>query len=150
MVEILFLFLPLAMLRVRDGDRLIAAVFTLATLAFYLINFSLPDKIYYLAAAAYDLGMIAAMLFMQSRGNTRIVKVLSLLCLASIVIQFIGFGICVTQGNGLIYDRAAIIFYVIVIAIFLTWNKLDGLLAGYMSDAPWFFHRDFSRHKINN
>lgn len=150
MIEILFLFLPLAMLRVRDGDRLIAACFTVATLAFYLINLSLPDWAYYLFAAAYDLGMIAAMLFMQSAGNARIVKVLSSLCFASIVIQFIGYAICVTNGNGAIYDAAAIIFYVVVIAVFLTWNKLNGLLAGYMSDDPWFFHRDFSRHKINN
>lgn len=150
MIEILFLFLPLAMLRVRDGDRLVAAAFTAATLVFYAINLALPDWIYYLASAAYDLAMIAAMLFMQSAGNARIVKVLSSLCFASIVIQFIGFGICVTHGNGAIYDTAAIIFYVIVIAIFLTWNKLDGILAGYMSDDPWFFHRDFSRHKINN
>jgi hypothetical protein len=150
MIEILFLFLPLAMLRVRDGDRLVAAAFTAATLIFYAINLALPDWIYYLAAAAYDLAMIVLILFLQNRSNTKIAKVLSSLCFASIVIQFIGFGICVTHGNGAIYDKAAIMFYVIVIAIFLAWNKLDGILAGYMSDDPWFFHRDLSRHKINN
>lgn len=150
MIEALYLFLPLAMLRVRDGDRLIAAAFTVATVIFYFINFALPDWLYYLAAAAYDAMIIGLLLYLQSRKNTRIVKVLSSMCFASIVIQFIGFGICVTHGNGVIYDKAAIMFYVIVIAIFLTWNKMDGILNRYISDRPWVFHNIFYRHKINS
>ena len=150
MIEVLYAFLPLAMLRVKDGDRVIAIIFTLFTLIFYGINMVLPDWAYYLFAAAYDAAIIAAILFMQNRSNTRIAKVLSSMCFASIVIQFIGFGICVTHGNGLIYDAAAIMFYVVVIAIFLTWNKLDGILSRYISDRPWLFRSVFLRHKVNN
>lgn len=150
MIEILYCFLPLAMLRVRDGDRLIAAIFTLATLAFYFINFALPDASYYLVAAAFDAGIIGAILYFQNNSNTRIAKVLASMCFASIVVQFIGFGVCVTGGNGAIYDNAAIMFYVIVIAIFLAWNKLDGILARHISNRPWVFPSVFHRHKINN
>ena len=150
MIEVLYAFLPLAMLRVKDGDRVIAIIFTLFTLIFYGINMVLPDWAYYLFAAAYDAAIIAAILFMQNRSNTRIAKVLSSMCFASIVIQFIGFGICVTHGNGLIYDAAAIMFYVIVIVIFLSWDKLDGILSRYISDRPWLFHSVFLRHKVNN
>lgn len=150
MIEILYCFLPLAMLRVRDGDRLIAAIFTLSTLAFYFINFTLPDASYYLVAAAFDAAMIGAILHFQNKSNTRISKVLASMCFASIVVQFIGFGICVRGGNGAIYDNAAIMFYVIVIAIFLTWNKMDGVVTRYISNSPWVLPSVFHRHKINN
>lgn len=150
MIEILYVFLPLAMLCVKDGDRLIAAAFTVPTIAFYWVNLHLPDGIYYIVAAAYDLGIIALLLYLQNKSNTRLVKVLSTLCLASIVIQFIGYQICVTRSNGAFYDNAAIMFYVIVIAIFLTWNKLDGLLSRYISDAPWLFLHSIFGRKVNN
>ena len=150
MIEILFIFLPLAMLRVKDGDRVAAIAFTIPTLIFYFINLAIPDWLYYLIAAFYDALIIAILLFSQSKRNTRLVKVLSSMCFVAIVVQFIGFGICVTGGNGSIYNAAAIMFYVIVIAIFLTWNKLDGILSRYISDRPWFFHSVFLRHKVNN
>ena len=149
MIEILYVFLPLAMLCVKDGDRLIAAAFTLPTVAFYWVNLHLPDGIYYIVAAAYDLGIIALLLYLQNKSNTRLVKVLSMLCLASIGIKIIGCAICVTHGNGSVYDAIAIMFYVIVIGIFITWNKLNGALSRYISDAPWLFRSGFLGHKTN-
>lgn len=150
MIEALFVFLALAMLRVKDGDRLAASVFTMVTIGFYYVDMVLPDWAYYITAAAVDLGIIAALLFLQRSTNARLVKVLSMACLASIGIQIIGYAVCVTHGNGAIYDNAAIMFYVVVIGIFLTWNKLDGALSRHISDAPWFFHHSFSRPKTHN
>lgn len=134
------------MLRVKDGDRVIAAAFTLITISFYFVDKVLPDWAYYIVASCFDLAIIAAILCLQKRSNARIAKVMASICGASILLQFVGYYLYVTAGNSSIYDNAAIMFYVIVIAIFMTWNKLDGKLARYISDRPWFFHSVFLRH----
>lgn len=150
MIEILLCFLPLAMLRVRDGDRLVAAVFCAATLLFVAVNYVLPDWIYYIAAAVTDVVIAAAIFAIMTPQNARIAKLLGLLCIASSGLQFVGFVLDVILGNGQIYNTLAIIYYMIIIAIFVTWNKLDGVLAGHISDSPWIFHRVFLRNKIGN
>ena len=130
MIEFLFCLLAISSAFVNENERLTASVFTLFTLSFYFFNMILPDNIYYISAAGYDLLMMAIMYLLSGAENNRLTKYLCLSCMISIVIQLIGWRLYVMAGNGHIYDYMAIVFYVCIIILFLTRTKLNARFAG--------------------
>jgi len=90
----------------------------------------LPDNIYYVSAAGYDLLMMGVMYLLSGAENNKLTKYLGLSCMISIVIQLVGWRLYVIAGNGQIYDYMAIVFYVCIIILFLTRTKLNARFAG--------------------
>jgi len=130
MIELLFVLLALSSAFVNENERLTASVFTFFTLCFYFVNMMLPDNIYYISAAGYDLLMMGVMYLLSGAENNKLTKYLGLSCMISIVIQLVGWRLYVIAGNGQIYDYMAIVFYVCIIILFLTRTKLNARFAG--------------------
>lgn len=145
MIELLFLCLALSAAFVNESERLIAAIFTLMTLMFYFINLIIPDHVYYILSAGYDLLMMCVMYFFIGAGNQKLTKYLCASCVVSMFIQLIGWKIYVLQGNGHIYDYMAILFYVLIIALFLTRTKLNARFAGDTYHTSRFLRDHFRR-----
>lgn len=143
MIEFLFCLLALSSAFVNENERLTASVFTLFTLSFYFFNMILPDNIYYISAACYDLMMMLVMYLLSGVENNKLTKYLSLSCMISIVIQLIGWRLYVIGGNGLMYDILAIIFYIAIIILFLTRTKLNARFAGDHSHNSRFLRDHF-------
>lgn len=143
MIEFLFVLLALSSAFVNENERLTASVFTLFTLSFYFLNMILPDNIYYISAAGYDLLMMSIMYLLSGAENNKLTKYLGFSCMISIVIQLIGWRLYVIAGNGQIYDYMAIVFYVCIIILFLTRTKLNARFAGDHSYNPRFLRDHF-------
>lgn len=143
MIEFLFCLLAISSAFVNENERLTASVFTLFTLSFYFFNMILPDNIYYISAAGYDLMMMLVMYLLSGVENNKLTKYLSLSCMISIVIQLIGWRLYVIGGNGLMYDYLAIIFYIAIIILFLTRTRLNARFAGDHSNNPRFLRDHF-------
>lgn len=143
MIEFLFCLLAISSAFVNENERLTASVFTLFTLSFYFFNMILPDNIYYISAAGYDLMMMLVMYLISGVENNKLTKYLSLSCMISIVIQLVGWRLYVIGGNGLMYDYLAIIFYIAIIILFLTRTRLNARFAGDHSNNPRFLRDHF-------
>lgn len=143
MIEILFCLLAISSAFVNENERLTASVFTLFTLSFYFFNMILPDNIYYISAAGYDLMMMLVMYLLSGVENNKLTKYLSLSCMISIVIQLVGWRLYVIGGNGLMYDILAMIFYIAVIILFLTRTKLNARFAGDSNNTSRFLRDHF-------
>lgn len=130
MIEVILLSLPLSAAIVRGAERLTASIFSLLTLSFYFLNKLIPDEVYYLVSASYDIFIMLIMSLIYFATFQRLAKILSLMGLASIIIQMIGMRIYVMGGNGAIYDNAGLLFYTVIVALFIwRWigrGKRDG------------------------
>lgn len=130
MIELLFLLLALSMAFVNEKERLTSAIFTTFTIAFYFINGVIPDDLYYFLAASYDLFMMLVMYLFLSSHNQKMTKYLCMACFISIIIQLAGWRLYVMQGNGHLYNYAAIVFYLCIIALFISRKRINDKFAG--------------------
>ena len=119
MIEVILLSLPLSAAIVRGAERLTASIFSLLTLSFYFLNKLIPDEVYYLVSASYDIFIMLIMSLIYFSTFQRLAKILSLMGLASIIIQMIGMRIYVMGGNSAIYDNAGLLFYTVIVALFI-------------------------------
>ena len=124
MIESVLLSLALTAAVVRGAERLTASIFSLLTLTFYFINEIIPDDVYYIASALYDIFIMLVMSLIYFSTFQRLAKILSLIGFVSVIIQMIGMRIYMTGGSGEIYDNAGILFYIAIIALFL-WRGLS-------------------------
>ena len=120
MIEILFLFLAIAMSQVNKSERMSAAIFTLMTLSFYFVDMILPDRIYYIVAAGVDILIMSMLYLYYTNSGDKMSVVLCFACLLSVVIQFYGWCVYKTGGAPQIYNYLAIMFYVCVIILFIS------------------------------
>lgn len=145
MIELLFLIMAITVSFVKETERLTASIFTFLTLCFYFINNIVPDNLYYFLAACYDLFMMSVMFFLLTASNQKLTKYLCLACFSSILIQLAGWEIAVTGRNGQIYNYAAIVFYVSIIALFITRTSFYDKLAGNNRYTARFLRDNFRR-----
>lgn len=145
MIELLFLLLSLSMVFVNENERLTSAIFTVLTLMFYFINSAIPDNLYYILSASYDLMMMLVMYLMSNATNQKLTKYLCIACFISIGIQLLGWNIYVIHGNGQIYTYMAIVFYICIIALFISRTRLNGKFARGSVHHSRFLRDNFHR-----
>jgi len=150
MIELLLLLLSLSMVLVNESERLTSAIFTVLTIVFYSINYIIPDNLYYVLAALYDLMMMGVMYLLSNSTNQKLTKYICFACFASILINVFGWKIYITNGQSSLYNNAAILFYVCIIILFMSRSNLNAKFARDSNHHFRFLRDNFRGRKNTN